>query len=164
MDLVTPDLGLALWTTIAFLILLGILRKFAWKPILDAIDEREATITDALSSAEMAREEMKKMQSQNEDLLREARIERDKILKEGRDAKDQIISESKVKAQEEADKIMASARENIQHEKMAAISDLKNQVAQLSVEIAEKIVQEQLSNDEAQKKLVRNLMDNVNLN
>lgn len=164
MDLVTPDLGLALWTTLAFLILLGLLRKFAWSPILKAIDERENTIKDALSSAELAREEMKKLQSQNEDLLREARLERDKILKEARDAKDSIISESKVKAQEEADKIMASARQNIHHEKMAAISDLKNQVAQLSIEIAEKIVKERLSDSDEQKKLVKNLMDNINLN
>lgn|SRR5690554_4977251 len=164
MELVTPDFGLALWTTLAFLILLGILRKFAWKPILNALDEREATITNALSSAELAREEMKKLQAQNEDLLREARIERDKILKEARDAKDSIISESKTKAQLEADKIMIAARENIQHEKMAAISDLKNQVAQLSIEIAEKILKDQLSNNEEQKKLVKSLMDNVNLN
>ncbi len=164
MDLVTPDFGLALWTTVAFLILLGVLKKFAWSPILKAIDEREHTITDALTAAEQAREEMNKLHAQNEDLLREARIERDKILKEARDAKDSIISESKVKAQQEADKIMASARQNIHHEKMAAISDLKNQVAQLSIEIAEKIIHEQLKGDEQHKRLVNNLMENINLN
>lgn len=164
MELVTPDIGLAIWTTLAFIILMFLLKKFAWGPILKGVQDREETIAESLQSAEKAREEMAALQSQNEDLLREARIERDKILKEARDAKDAIISESKGKAQEEANKIIASARENIQHEKMAAISELKNQVAQLSIEIAEKIIRERLSDSEKQKALVKDLMDDVKLN
>lgn len=164
MELVTPDIGLAIWTTLAFVILMFLLKKFAWGPILKGVQEREESITESLKSAEKAREDMAAMQSKNEDLLREARIERDKILKEARDAKDSIISESKGKAQEEADKIIASARENIQHEKMAAISELKNQVATLSIEIAEKILKEHLGDEQKQKELVNNLMDDVNLN
>ncbi len=162
--MLSVEIGTVAWATIAFIIVLILLKKMAWKPILQSLDEREKSIQEALSSADRARDEMKKLQAQNEDLLREARIERDKILKEARDAKDSIISESKTKAQLEADKIMIAARENIQHEKMAAISDLKNQVAQLSIEIAEKILKDQLSNNEEQKKLVKSLMDNVNLN
>lgn len=164
MELVTPDIGLAIWTTLAFIILMFLLKKFAWGPILKGVQEREESIAESLKSAEKAREEMADLQSQNENLLREARIERDHILKEAREAKEEMISTSKSKAQEEADKIIASARENIQHEKMAAISELKNQVATLSIEIAEKIIRERLSSDEKQKELVKNLMDDVNLN
>jgi len=164
MELVTPDIGLAIWTTLAFIILMFLLRKFAWGPILKGVQEREESIAESLKSAEKAREEMADLQSQNENLLREARIERDQILKEAREAKEEMIGASKSKAQEEADKIIASARENIQHEKMAAISELKNQVATLSIEIAEKIIRERLSSDEKQKELVKNLMDDVNLN
>lgn len=162
--MLSVSIGTVVWATIAFVIVLILLKKMAWKPILQSLDERETSIQNALSSAENAREEMAALQAKNEDLLREARIERDKILKEARDVKDSIISESKVKAQEEADKIMASARENIQHEKMAAISELKNQVATLSIEIAEKIIKGHLDDDQKQKELVKNLMDDVNLN
>jgi F-type H+-transporting ATPase subunit b len=162
--MLSVEIGTVAWATIAFIVVLILLKKFAWKPILKSLDERETSIQEALSSAEKARTEMAALQSQNEDLLREARIERDKILKEAREAKEATISESKVKAQEEANKIVAAARENIQHEKMAAISDLKNQVAQLSIEIAEKIIREQLSDSEKQKALVKNLMEDVKLN
>lgn len=162
--MLSVEIGTVAWASVAFLVVLILLKKLAWKPILKSLDERESSIQNALSSAEKAREEMAALQSENEDLLREARIERDKILKEARDAKDEIISESKGKAQEEANKITAAARENIQHEKMAAISELKNQVAQLSIEIAEKIIRERLSDSEKQKALVKDLMDDVKLN
>jgi F-type H+-transporting ATPase subunit b len=162
--MLSVEIGTVAWATIAFIIVLVLLKKLAWKPILQSLDERETSIQNALDSAEKARTEMAALQSQNEDLLREARIERDKILKAAREAKEATINESKVKAQEEANKIVAAARENIQHEKMAAISDLKNQVAQLSIEIAEKIIREQLSDSEKQKALVRNLMEDVKLN
>lgn len=164
MDLVTPDIGLAVWTTLAFALLLLLLRKFAWGPILKGVQDREQTITDSLKSAEKAREEMAALTSQNEDLLREARIERDKLLKEAREVKESIISESKVKAQEEADKIMVATRENINHEKMAAISELKNQVAGLSIEIAEKVIRQKLSEDQQQNALVERLIKDVQLN
>ena len=162
--MLSVEIGTVAWASVAFLMVLILLKKLAWKPILKSLDDRESSIQNALSSAEKAREEMAALQSQNEDLLREARIERDKILKEARDAKDEIIGESKSKAQEEANKITASARENIQHEKMAAISELKNQVAQLSIEIAEKIIREQLSDSDKQKALVKDLMEDVKLN
>lgn len=162
--MLSVEIGTVAWATIAFLFVLVLLKKFAWKPILSSLDERESSIQKALDSAEKARSEMAALQSENEDLLREARIERDKILKEAREAKESMINESKSKAQEEANKIIASARENIQHEKMAAISELKNQVAHLSIEIAEKIIREQLSDSEKQKALVKNLMDDVKLN
>ncbi|TVR36452.1 MAG: F0F1 ATP synthase subunit B [Cryomorphaceae bacterium] len=158
------NIGTVAWATIAFLIVLMLLKKFAWKPILSALDAREQSIKEALSAAEKARAEMASLQSQNEELLREARMERDQMLKEAREAKDAMIGEAKGQAKTEADKIIASARENIQHEKMAAISDLKNQVAQLSIEIAEKIVREKLGDDARQSELVKNLMDDVKLN
>lgn len=158
------NIGTVAWASIAFIIVLVLLKKLAWKPILSSLDERESSIKEALSSAEKAREEMAKLQSENEDLLREARIERDQMLKEAREARETMIAEAKGKASDEADKIIAAARENIHHEKMAAISELKNQVAQLSIEIAEKILKSQLSDDAKQKELVKNLMDDVNLN
>lgn len=164
MQLVTPQIGLIFWMVLAFLIVLFILKKFAWKPILGMIHERERSIEEALSSAERAKQEMKALQSSNEKILQEAKNQRDAILKEARDMKDAIIAEAKAGAQTEADKVMKAARENIQNEKMAAVTDLKNQVAKLSVEIAEKILREQLSSDEKQKTLVKNLLEEVNLN
>lgn len=164
MDLVTPDIGLAIWTTLAFSLLLILLRKFAWGPILKGINDREQTISDSLKSAEKAREEMAELHTQNQDLLREARIERDLLLKAAREAKETMINESKAQAQVEADKIMATARENINHEKMAAISELKNQVATLSIEIAEKVIRKKLSDDQQQKALIESLIEDVKLN
>lgn len=164
MELVQPAIGLVFWMIICFAILFLLLKKLAWKPILGAIKAREASIEDALSSAEKAKREMKELQSNNERILNEARAERDKMLKEARDTKDIIIAEAKSKAQKEADRLLTIARENIQNEKLAAISDLKNQVATLSIEIAEKILKEHLSSDDKQKALVKNLLQDVNLN
>lgn len=162
--MLSVSIGTVAWASIAFLVVLVLLKKFAWGPVLSSLKEREESIANALRSADQAREEMAKLLSQNEDLLRQARIERDALLKEAREAKDAIIAESKEKAQEEANKIMVSTRENIHHEKMAAISELKNQVAVLSIEIAEKIIKEHLSDSEKQKTLVQNLINDVNLN
>lgn len=164
MEFVTPGIGLIFWMSVTFLIVLFLLKKFAWKPILNMIHEREASIEEALASAEKAKREMKELQANNERILNEARAERDKMLKEARETKDAIISEAKDKAQKEADRLLTIARENIQNEKLAAISDLKNQVATLSVEIAEKILKEHLSSDDKQKALVKNLLQDVNLN
>lgn len=162
--MLSVSIGTVAWASIAFLVVLVLLKKFAWGPVLSSLKEREESIANALQAADQAREEMAKLQSQNEDLLRQARIERDALLKEAREAKDAIIAESKEKAQEEANKIMVATRENIHHEKMAAISELKNQVAVLSIEIAEKILKEHLSDSDKQKTLVQNLMNDVNLN
>jgi F-type H+-transporting ATPase subunit b len=162
--LVTPGVGLIFWTSIVFILLLVLLGKFAWKPILSAIKEREEGIATALKSAEAAKEEMENLKAGNEKILNEARSERDALLKEARDTKESIIAEAKTKATKEADRILATAREQIVAEKNAAIADLKAQVATLSIDIAEKILKSELSSDEKQKSLVNNLMKDVNLN
>lgn len=162
--LVTPELGLIVWTTLVFCILFFLLAKFAWKPILKAVKDREASIEDALNAAEEATRKMAELKSNNEALLNEARAERDAMLKEARDVKDKIISEAKAIANAEGDKIIASAKETINHEKLAAITELKNQVAMLSIEIAEKILKEELSSADKQKAMIDNVVKDINLN
>lgn len=164
MDLVIPSIGLIFWTSLVFLILLFLLAKFAWKPILKSVKERETKIETALEASEKAREEMAALKSQNEDLRKEALVERDALLKEAREMKDKIVSEAKNTAKEEGERIIESAREVITNEKMAAVTEIKNQVATLSIEIAEKIVKEKLSTDEKQKTLVDGLVKEINLN
>ncbi|MFM7218102.1 MAG: F0F1 ATP synthase subunit B [Bacteroidota bacterium] len=164
MELITPSIGLVFWMTVSFLTLLFILKKFAWKPILNMLHEREQNIAEALNTAKKAREEMAALKADNERLLNEARLERDKMLKEARDTKDAIIAEAKGKAQAEANKILAQTRETIQTEKNAAITELKNQVAGMSITIAEKILRAELSSDEKQKALVQNLLKDANMN
>ena len=163
-SLIEPGIGLIFWTTIVFIFLLVILGKFAWKPILNAIRTREESITKALASAESALKDMRELKSANEVILTQARTERDNMLKEARETKDVIVAEAKQKAQSEADRILSSAREQITIEKNAAVAELKKQVATLSIEIAEKILKSELSNDEKQKTLVSNLMKDVTLN
>ncbi|MFN4233497.1 MAG: F0F1 ATP synthase subunit B [Bacteroidia bacterium] len=158
------SIGLFFWQTVLFVGLIFLLRKFAWKPILNAVNEREEKIQGALKAAEEAEKKMQALNNESEALLKQAREERDQILKEAREAREQIINEAKSKASAEAEKIMAQARETINNEKMAAITELKNQVAILSIEIAEKILKEQLSGDDKQKALVDNLLKEVNLN
>jgi F-type H+-transporting ATPase subunit b len=141
-----------------------ILGKFAWPMILKALKEREESIANALNSARKAKEEMASLKADNEKLIVQARAERDQLLKEARDTRDAIVAEAKNKAQAEANKIMAQTRESINNEKIAAISELKNQVAAMSIEIAEKILRQELSNDEKQKNLMDSLMKDVSLN
>lgn len=164
MELVKPAFGLIFWMLISFGIIVFLLKKFAWPVILKALDERERSIADALNSAMRAKEEMASLKADNEKLLLEARNQRDIILKEARDAKDAIINDAKFKATEEADRLRKIAREDIQNEKMAAITDLKNQVAALSIQIAEKVIRQQLSTDEKQKALVADLLKEVKMN
>jgi len=164
MELVKPAFGLVFWMLISFGIIVFLLKKFAWPIILKALDERERSIADALNSAMKAKEEMASLKADNEKLLLEARNQRDLILKEARDAKDAIINEAKSKATEEADRLRKIAREDIQNEKMAAINDLKNQVANLSVQIAEKVIRQQLASDDKQKALVADLLKDVKMN
>ncbi|MBL4652816.1 MAG: F0F1 ATP synthase subunit B [Flavobacteriales bacterium] len=164
MDLITPDFGLMFWMILSFSIVLFILKKFAWGPVLGAIQEREESIHDALAQAEKAKEEMAKLQAGNEDLLKQAREERDALIKDAREARDKMVNDAKDIAKQEADKIIASAREAIEGEKMAAVAEIKNQVASLSIEIAEKILRDELSSEDKQKKLVNNLLEDVNLN
>ncbi len=164
MELIKPSIGLLFWMALSFGILFFILSKYAWKPIMKAIKERESSIEDALNSAKKAKEEIAALTSNNENLIRQAKLERDQILKEARDAKDSIIAEAKNRAVSEGNRMIGIAKETIQNEKMAAISDLKNQVAQMSIEIAEKILRHELSNDEKQKELITNLLKDVTLN
>lgn len=163
-SLIKPGIGLIVWTTIVFVLLVFLLSKYAWKPILSAIKTREEGIANALAAAEKAKEEMKALQAGNEKILAEARAERDAMLKEAREMKDAMVNEAKNKAKSESDRILASAREQITNEKNAAITELKNQVATLSIEIAEKILKSELSSDDKQKALVNTLMKDVNLN
>jgi len=164
MELVRPSIGLIFWMVVSFSIILFILGKFAWKPILGMIKAREESIESALASAERAKEEMKALQSSNERILAEARSERDAMLKDAREIREKMIADAKSTASKEGERMLASARENIQNEKNAAISELKNQVATLSIEIAEKILKSELSSDEKQKALVNTLLKDVNLN
>ena len=154
MELVTPEIGLIFWTTIVFLILLAVLKKYAWKPILSAVDERNKSIEDALRAADKAKNEMLALNTDNERILAEAKKERDALLKEGREIKDSIIAEAKDKAKIEADKILITAKEQINNEKMKAITELKNQVAEMSIDIAEKILKSELSDKNKQKELI----------
>lgn len=164
MDLITPEFGLFVWQTVVFLILIFLMAKFAWKPILGAVRQREESINDALASAEKARKEMQNLQADNEKLLQEARVERDAILKEAREIKEKVISDAAGEAQAKADKIVAQAQVTIQNEKNAAVAEIKNQVAELSIQIAEKVVRRELSSKEKQERLVEEMLDDVTLN
>ncbi len=164
MELVTPDPGLVFWTTVSFLILFFLLAKFAWKPILAAVKTREESIKDALDSAVKAKEEMAALTATNEQLMKEAYAERDSILKKAKDVQEQMIADARNTAKTEADKLITSARSAINIEKQAALTELKNQVASLSIEIAEKIVREHLSTNEKQQALAENLVKEVSLN
>ena len=164
MDLVTPDIGLIFWTTLSFLILLFILGKFAWKPILNSVNDRETSILKALKEAENAREEMKNLSADNERILKDARIEREAMIKEARDIKVKMISDAKEEAKTTADAIISQAQEAIENEKKSAMADLKSQMASLSIEIAEKVVKQELSNKDKQLKLVEDMLNDSTLN
>ena len=164
MELVKPEFGLIFWMCVSFGLILFLLKKFAWKPIIDMLHEREKSIQTALDAADRAKKELVSLQTNNERIINEARIERDKLLKEAREVKEKIIAEAKGLATKEGDRMLKAARENIQNEKLAAITELKNQVAVLSIEIAEKILKAELSTDEKQKSLVNTLLKDVNLN
>ncbi|RNC88204.1 MAG: F0F1 ATP synthase subunit B [Winogradskyella sp.] len=164
MDLITPEFGLVFWTLITFLILLFILRKFAWKPILGAVSDREEGIKDALASAEKARQEMENLTADNERILKEARAERETMLKEARDLKAKLIADAKEEAQAQANKLIEQAQTAIESEKKAAMAELKNHVAGLSIDIAEKVVRDELSNKDKQLKLVENMLGETTLN
>jgi F-type H+-transporting ATPase subunit b len=164
MDLVLPGLGLTFWMVLVFGMLLFLLKKFAWKPILTALHERENSIDQALKSAEYAREQMAKLNSDNEALYEQAREERDQILKEAKEMKDNIISEAKKSAEDEGKRIILRATEEINKQKQSAINELKGQVASLSVSIAEKLISNQLSNNEEQQAIIAKQVNNLNNN
>ena len=158
------EYGLFFWQMIIFVGLIFLLRKFAWKPILDAVNEREEGIKNALLSAEDARRDMLALQADNQRILQEARVERDTLLKEAREIKDKIIADSKLEAQAEGQRMIEQAKAAIDAEKNAAMAELKSQVASLSLEIAEKLLKDELSDKEAQTKLVERMLGDVKLN
>ncbi len=164
MDLISPDLGLIIWQTIGFGILFLVLAKYAWKPILAALEEREGTIEEALSTAEKARAEMENLVAENEKLLQEARVERDEILRTANENAAKIIEQAKGEASKEATRLIEEAKTVIQTEKEAALTDVKIQVAELSLLIAEKLLRTQLSEDTAQKALVEKFVEEIKLN
>lgn len=164
MDLVTPSYGLLFWTGLTFCLLLFVLAKFAWKPILKQVNERSKKIDDALKEAENAREEMKALHSENERILKEARAERDAILKEAKDAGTKMIEEAREKAKLEGAKLLEAAKSAIQSERNAALSEMKAQVATFSVQIAEQLVRESLTSEAKQQALASKLAEEIKLN
>ena len=155
--------GLFFWQLAILIVLIFLLKKFAWKPILDSLNSREEGIKNALDSAEKARKEMQNLNADNEKLLQEARLQRDSLLKEARELKEKIVTEASSEAQEKADKIVAQAQVTIQTEKNAALADIKNQVAELSIQIAEKVIRKELSSSEQQYRLVEEMLEDVTL-
>ncbi|WP_419494731.1 F0F1 ATP synthase subunit B [Chryseobacterium bernardetii] len=164
MGIIEPGIGLLFWMTLTFVILLFLLAKFAWKPIVNAVNEREASIVDALNQAKLAKKEMEDLKADNERIIREAKIERDAILKEAREIKDRIVGEAKDVAKAEGDKLIEAAKQTINAEKNAAMADIKTQIGALSVNIAESILKQKLDNTEAQNELVQNYINKSNLN
>ena len=164
MDLVTPDVGLLFWTFISFAILFFLLKKFAWKPIVGTVNDREKSIKEALASAEAAKLEMQNLTADNERILQEARAEREGMMKEAREIKTKMIADAKDEAKESADKMITQAQAAIESEKKAAVAELKSQVASLSIEIAEKVMRSELSDTDKQLKLVEDMLGNAKLN
>ncbi len=164
MDLLTPSFGLIIWTLIAFAVVFFLLKKYAWKPILNSLSEREKNISDSISSAERVRGEMANLKSENEELLAKAREERAIMMREAKETRDKIIMEAKEQARQEMNKIVADAQSTINQQKMAALTDLKNQVGNLVLEVSEKILRRELSNKEEQEKYIHQLSANVEFN
>lgn len=163
MGFVTPDYGTIFWMLIIFGIVLFILKKFAWVPILKALKDREKSISDALNSADIARKEVAGLKASNDRIIAEARREKDIILKEARDIKDKIVADARKQANVETQKSIENAKQQINAEKTAAINDIKIQVAELSVTIAEKVIRKQLENSKDQEKLVEDLLKDLKL-
>lgn len=164
MELIKPDLGLLIWMLISFSIVLYVLVKFAWKPILAALKKREDSITKSLQAAQNAKDDMAKIEFGNEKIMQLAKIEKEKLLKEAKEIKSKIIEEARESAQLESKKILEEARKSVESEKNKVINELKNQIAGLSVDIAEKILKQNLESEVKQKKLIEDLIKDVDLN
>ena len=164
MSLLTPDLGLFIWYLVAFLIVFLLLKKFAWKPILKSLKERETGIADSLATAEKVKLEMTQLKSDNEALLVKAREERAALIKDAKDTSDKMVADAKDKAKAEYDRIVADAQSAINQQKMAAITDLKNQVGNLVIEVSEKVLRRELGNKAEQEKYINELANEVKLN
>lgn len=163
-SVIKPDPGLIFWTSLVFILVWGILGRMAFKPIQKALKKREDDIQSSLDEARSAREEMANLKSENEALIRQAQEERAKILKEAKEAKDAIVNEAKDKAKEEAQKIVANAKLEIEQQRLAAVTDLKNQVGIIAIEIAEKVLRKELKGDNKQEQFVNTLVDEIKLN
>jgi F-type H+-transporting ATPase subunit b len=161
MELITPGIGLLFWMLVMFSMVLFILKKFAWKTILKALKDRESSIRDALMSADNAKKEMEKLKADNEVIMAEARAEKEKIVQEAKQIREKIIGDAKTEASEEAKKLMKSVRIDIENEKVAAIQEVKNKVAELSIEIAEKILREKLADTAEQRSMIDRLVRDV---
>lgn len=161
MQLLTPALGLIVWTLLAFLIAFFILKKFAWPAIINGLKERETSIAESLASAERVKKEMAQLQSENEALMAKAREERAQMLKEAKDTKDRIISEAKEQAKIEANKIIVDANSAIENQKMAALTEIKNQIGNMVVEVSEKVIRRELSAGKEQETYIRQLADDL---
>ena len=164
MQLINPGLGIIFWMTLTFGIVVFILGKYAWPSILKGLKEREQSIQESLDAAKSAQEQMQRLQADNEKLLQEAKEERAAILTEARKIKDKIIDEAREKATQQADNIVEGAKERIEHEKKAALTEIKNTIAEYSIEIAEKILREELKDKNKQKELVSKLLKETSLN
>ncbi|MEO8772131.1 MAG: F0F1 ATP synthase subunit B [Ferruginibacter sp.] len=164
MDLLLPHLGLIVWTILAFLIVLLILKKYAWKPILKGLNDREANIADSIATAEKVRFEMSQLKSENEALLVAAREERGMMLKEAKEIKDRMINDAKEDAKIQAAKIITDANASIQNQKMAALTDIKNQVGKMVIEVSEKVLRKELSNKSEQENYIKQLAEEIKLN
>ena len=164
MNFLTPEFGLLLWTLLAFAVVFFVLGKFAWPAIVKGLKEREQSIADSLASAEKVKSEMAQMKSENEALLAKAREERALLLKEARETKDRIISEAKEQAKAEAGKIVEEAQAAINAQKMAALTEVKNQVGKLVIEVSEKVLRRELGNKEAQEAHIKGMVEGVKLN
>ena len=164
MELLTPDIGLVVWSSIAFLFLLLILKKFAWKPIISSLDERNTSIENALAQAENARKEIAELSARNEEILKEAKEERNNILRDANKVKEEIIAEARTDAQANVAKIMAGAKEDIETQKLAVMADMKNAAAGLALEIAEKVLNKELAAKGDQEKFISELASKANLN
>ncbi len=164
MDLLLPHLGLFVWTLLAFLIVFLILKKSAWPMILKGLNEREANIADSIATAERVKKEMAQLKSENEVLLQSAREERSAMLKDAKDIKDRLINDAKEEAKAQAAKIITEANASIQHQKMAALTDIKNQVGKMVVEVSEKILRRELSDKTQQESYISKLAEEIKLN
>ena len=164
MELVKPGIGLLFWMTITFSIVLYILTKFAWKPILNSIRERESSINEAINAADNARKQMESLKADNEKLLAQARAERERMLKEANEMKDSIIAQAKRSADEEGRKIITNAKDSIEREKLNALNELKTQVAVLSVNMAEKILRKKMDDRTQQEAFVNDNLKSIKLN
>ncbi|MCD2424722.1 F0F1 ATP synthase subunit B [Niabella pedocola] len=164
MELLTPNLGYFVWALVAFIVVFLILKKFAWKPIIKSLNEREQNIAGAIASAEKVKAEMAQLQNENEALLAKAREERAQLLKEARETKDKIVNEAKEQAKAEASKIIADAQQAINAQKMAALTDVKNEVGKMVIEVSEKVLKQQLAGQDKQEEYINSLVHSIKLN